>query len=116
MDLLILVHYLGSCTIGNMVITLFPNSRKAHPGILQEPHFALRNRAAEVSTISDAVRDIASKLCVTLDDLDTVLNPWLGLSAPQLGVPLRVVAIKNGLRYHSYTVLVNPVILKQALM
>lgn len=56
--------------------------------ILQPPHPSLRTRAAAVEQVDDRVRRLAA------DMLETMYHaPGIGLAAPQVGVPQRVIVL-----------------------
>lgn len=78
--------------------------------ILQFPHPVLRQRAEEVKEIDDSIRRLAR------DMLETVYRaPGIGLAAPQVGVPSRLVVVdlSAGDRPEEALVLVNPEIVCQ---
>lgn len=94
-----------------MAIQIVPNFRKSHYGILQEPDKKLRIVSRKVNKINSMVIEVANKLTQVLKEIDRVFIPWLGMTAPQLGYNLRIIAIKNG--YGKYQIMINPEFLDQ---
>ena len=78
----------------------------AELGILQLGHPGLRQRAREVEDVaSDEVQQACGRLLETVDAFRTRIGFGRGIAAPQLGIPLRLVA----LRVDGYpSILVNP--------
>jgi len=72
--------------------------------IIQDPHPILKKPSEDVVTIDDNVRDIASELLYYVSQPGCV-----GLSAIQLGVRLRVIAVKRNLEP---LIIINPIIRK----
>lgn len=68
------------------------------------PDPVLRTRAAEVDEIDDDIRRLVEDMLETMYDA-----PGVGLAAPQIGVPLRVIVFDIGEGPH---VMVNPVLLE----
>jgi peptide deformylase len=64
----------------------------------------LRIRAAEVETVGDDIRRLAADMLETMYEA-----PGVGLAAPQIGVPLRVVVYDVGEGPH---VMINPVLVE----
>lgn len=89
-----------------MAIQITPNYRKAYREILQEPDERLRKVSTKVTKIDNSVIEVANQLIDTLKKIDKPFNPWLGMAAPQLGINLRVIAIKKG--SNKYQVMINP--------
>lgn len=89
-----------------MAIQIIPNYRKAYAGILQEPDERLRKVSTKVTKIDNSVIEVANQLIDFLKKIDKPYNPWLGMAAPQLGINLRVITIKNG--FNKYQVMINP--------
>ncbi len=78
--------------------------------ILQFPHPTLRQRAEEIRAVDDTVRRLAH------DMLETMYRaPGIGLAAPQVGVPSRliVVDLSGGEDPEARVVLLNPEIVCQ---
>ena len=94
-----------------MAIQIFPNFRKPYRGILQDPDKKLRIVSRKVNKINSMVIEVANKLTQVLKEVDRVFNPWLGMTAPQMGYDLRIIAIKNG--YGKYQIMINPEFLDQ---
>lgn len=94
-----------------MPIQIIPNFRKAQKGVLQEPDKRLRKESVRVGRIDGSVLQVGEKLVKILRRLDKFYIPWLGMAAPQIGVNLRIVAIKRG--FGKYQIMINPEILEQ---
>ena len=94
-----------------MALQILPNFRKPHPGILQEPDKRLRKISQEVNEIDKTVIEVTNQLIDILKKIDEPYKPWLGMTAPQIGHNLRIIAIKEG--SHQYKVMVNPEFSKQ---
>lgn len=95
-----------------MTIKLISNYHpKPHKGILQEPHSLLRMVSKPEGTIDKSVKVIAEELIKTLKRVDKPYNPWLGMSAPQIGYSRRIIAIKG--RSNTYLVMVNPKVINK---
>ena len=97
----------------NMAIQIVPNYRKPFTGILQKPDERLRRISRKVGKIDDTVVEVASQLINILKKIDKPYNPWLGMTAPQLGINLRVIAIKIGVG--KYQIMINPEFIEQKL-
>ncbi|OGY11307.1 MAG: hypothetical protein A3H88_03205 [Candidatus Blackburnbacteria bacterium RIFCSPLOWO2_02_FULL_44_9] len=94
-----------------MAIQIIPNFRNPRKGILQEPDERLRKVSARVGIIDETILQVGDRLVGMLRGLDRPYISWLGMAAPQIGVNLRIVAIKRGFR--KYQIMVNPEVLGQ---
>lgn len=89
-----------------MALQILSNYRSPYKGILQEPDERLRKVSKKVNKIDKTVVEVANQLVNNLKKIDRGFIPWLGISAPQIGYNLRVIAIKKGFR--KYKLMVNP--------
>lgn len=89
-----------------MTLQIVPNYRKPLKGVLQEPDKRLRKISKKVKVIDSTIIETANQLVNILKKVDKPYNPWLGMAAPQLGIDLRVIAVKRG--FHKYQVMINP--------
>lgn len=89
-----------------MAIQIIPNYRKPYEGVLQEPDIRLRTNSKVIKEVNASVIKIASQLVGTLKRIDKPYLLWLGIAAPQIGINLRIIAIKRTL--HNYQVMINP--------
>lgn len=80
--------------------------------VLKYPHVQLRQECKPVGTITDEIRGMCQDLVDTMYDHDGAV----GLSAPQVGYPLRIVAIDVTAKTtrDQLRVLINPTIVKQS--
>ena len=70
------------------------------------PDEILRQKCLKVTKIDDSIRELAD------DMADTMLeNNGVGLAAPQIGVPLRVIVVHD-VEVDMYRVMVNPKLVK----
>ena len=74
------------------------------PIITNQEHKILRGKAKRVGRIDDAVRRLIDDMVDTMRDA-----PGVGLAAPQIGVPLRVIVVEYENQLHA---VVNPEITK----
>lgn len=74
--------------------------------ILSFPHPLLRQRAKEVSSIDNSIKKLIDDMLETMRSVSGV-----GLAAPQVGVPLRVIVIE--VPEHQPIALINPEIVKR---
>ena len=89
-----------------MAIQIISNYRKPYKEVLQDPDLRLRKKSMRVNEINQTVIEVATKLVDILKKIDKPYMPWLGMAAPQLGINLRIIAIKKG--FHKYQLMVNP--------
>lgn len=89
-----------------MSLLLFSNYRKPYEGILHEPDKRLRRVSKKVDEIDSTVIEVANKLIGILERIDKQYIPWLGMAAPQIGINLRIIAIKRS--FQKYQVMINP--------
>jgi peptide deformylase len=73
------------------------------------PDPVLRQKAKKVSAVDPSVRKLISNMIETMDEAKGV-----GLAAPQIGVPLRVVVIRLPEEDAKNMVLINPEVVKKS--
>ena len=78
---------------------------------MQDPDEKLRKVSRNVSRKDSVVIETANKHVAVLKKIDKSYLPWLGMTAPQLGYNLRIIAINNGI--NKYQVMINPEVLEQ---
>jgi peptide deformylase len=80
--------------------------RKVPVNIVQYPDKRLTEEASPVKSFNAKTERIISELIKTIKKLDKPFNPWIGMSAPQLGYPNRIIVLKAS--HRKYLVMINP--------
>ena len=78
--------------------------------ILQEPDERLRKISQPIVEFNEA-KQIGQELITLMYSLDHRYAIWFGFAAPQIGYNKRLITLHK--RYHRYTVMVNPEIIKR---
>lgn len=81
--------------------------------IVQYPHKLLTTPCNEVKNFAKAA-EVADRLIEVIKKLDKPLVFGLGMAAPQIGHPSRVIVLKKG--YGKYSVMINPEKVRQKWM
>lgn len=73
----------------------------------------LKQVSEEIDEINEQIKSVVQDLIVVTKEVDTPLNFWLGMAAPQIGVKKRLFIIRR--KYKSYDVFINPQITNKSL-
>lgn len=94
-----------------MALQIIGNFKKPTKGILQSPDSRLRTVSKNIDSINEKTHQVVKDLFQILITVDKPYKLWLGMAAPQIGYNVRIIAIKE--RYHKYTIMINPEVIKQ---
>ncbi len=93
-----------------MSTNIFPLfSRHIPANVVRIPDKRLRQPARKVSFFNSHTNEVVRKLLNTVRRLDYKYNPWLGMSAQQIGYQEQIIVVKKS--YKKYLIMINPQIL-----